>query len=138
SNQGGSEGYANLVNATAYLPGLPLLSLIHVQQVTATADCENGEQPTAHANILGDLIVLGKKVTLSAAGTATVKVAGIGQVSLALSQSETSSTSGAATALHLQVSVNPLKLGVTKVDGDVYLPSASSRTTSGALPPLAR
>lgn len=62
-----AEGYANLAHAKVHVPGLPLLSLIEVQQVTSKAVCAVGEKPTAESNLLGDVTVLGKRVTVSAA-----------------------------------------------------------------------
>jgi LPXTG-motif cell wall-anchored protein len=120
-----SEGYANLVNAKVHLPGLPLLSLIEVEQVTSKAVCAAGGQPTADSSVLGSVLVLGQKVTLGASGATTVKVPGVGEVRLDLSKTSTTSTSAAATALDLQVEVDPLKLNVAKVSGRVTLVEAT-------------
>lgn len=100
----GTEGYANLVKAKVHLPGLPLLSLIEVQQVTAKAVCEAGKRPRAESNVLGSVLVLGKRVTLTAGGTTDVKVPGVGEVRLDLSKKSVLSKSAAATALDLKVS----------------------------------
>ncbi|MEU9120782.1 SCO1860 family LAETG-anchored protein [Streptomyces sp. NPDC048506] len=127
----GTEGYANLVHAKVHLPGLPLLSLIEVQQVTAKAVCEAGKRPRAEANVLGSVLVLGKKVTLTAGGTTDVKVPGVGEVRLDLSKKSTTSTGAAATALDLNVSVNPLKLNVADVQGRVTLARASCTAPHG-------
>ncbi|MEV5128381.1 SCO1860 family LAETG-anchored protein [Streptomyces decoyicus] len=121
----GTEGYANLVKAKVHLPGLPLLSLIEVQQVTAKAVCEAGKRPRAESNVLGSVLVLGKRVTLTAGGTTDVKVPGVGEVRLDLSKKNVLSKSAAATALDLKVSLNPLKLNVAEVNGRVTLARAA-------------
>ncbi|MEU9337560.1 SCO1860 family LAETG-anchored protein [Streptomyces sp. NPDC048290] len=122
---GTAEGSTRLAHAKLHLPGLPLLSLIEVEQVTAKATCVAGEKPVAESNVLGSVTVLGKKVTLSAGGTTEVTVPGVGDVRLDLSQRETTSKTAAATALELSVSVNPLKLNVAEVNGVVTLAKAT-------------
>jgi LPXTG-motif cell wall-anchored protein len=119
-----SEGYVNLAHATVHVPGLPLLPLIEIQQVTSRATCEAGRKPVAVSNLLGDVTVLGKRVTLSTAGPTTVHVPDVGDVTLELSRTRTSSRTAAATALALDVSVNPLKLNVADVRGSVQLATA--------------
>ena len=113
------------MNAELHLPGLPLLSLIKVGQVTSTATCEAGKTPVASSNLLGSVTVLGKKVTVTPGGTTEVKVPGVGDVRLDLSKSETTSRTAAATALELKVSVNPLKLNVAEVEGTLTLAKAT-------------
>nr|WSX25083.1 LPXTG cell wall anchor domain-containing protein [Streptomyces tubercidicus] len=129
-----AEGYANLVRAKVRLPGLPLLSVIEVQQVTAKATCEAGARPRAEANVLGTVRVLGKKVTLSTGGTTKVKVPGTGEVRLDLSKKSVTSKGAAATALDLHVSLNPLKLNVADVQGRVTLAKAGCTTPRGKAP----
>ncbi|GAA4601764.1 SCO1860 family LAETG-anchored protein [Streptomyces violaceoruber] len=129
---GKSEGSTTLARARLHVPGLPLLSVIEVQEVTSTATCEAGKQPVADANLLGPVTVLGKKVTLTTGGTTDVKVPGVGEVRLDLSKEETTSRTAAATALELKVSVNPGDLNVAEVDGTVTL--ASSTCVSPAAP----
>ncbi|MFJ7061686.1 SCO1860 family LAETG-anchored protein [Streptomyces griseobrunneus] len=123
-----AEGYTNLAKARVHVPGLPLLSLIEVEKVTSKALCEVGKQPVAESNVLGHVKVLGKKVTLSAGGPTRVAVPGVGEVSLDLSSTETTSRTAAATALRLKVSVNPLDLNVAEVEGDVTLAEATCET----------
>ncbi|MEU0373769.1 SCO1860 family LAETG-anchored protein [Streptomyces sp. NPDC006283] len=125
---GTAEAHSNLVNAKVHVPGLRLLSLIEVEQVTSKAVCEAGEQPVAESNVLGKVRVLGKKVTLSAGGPTRVEVPGVGEVSLELSKTHTTSRTAAATALQLKVAVNPLKLNVAEVDGEVTLVEATCET----------
>ncbi|XKK59938.1 LPXTG cell wall anchor domain-containing protein [Streptomyces sp. ARC32] len=120
-----SEGTTTLARARLHVPGLPLLSVIEVQEVTSTATCEAGKKPVADANLLGPVTVLGKKVTLTTGGTTDVKVPGVGEVRLDLSKEETTSRTAAATALELKVSVNPLDLNVAEVDGTVTLAQAT-------------
>ncbi|MCM2391521.1 SCO1860 family LAETG-anchored protein [Streptomyces albipurpureus] len=120
-----TEGYANLVRAKVNLPGLPLLSLIEVEQVTSRAVCKAGERPTAESNLLGHVRVLGKKVTLTTGGQTKVTVPGVGEVTLDLSRTHTTSRTAAATALALQVAVNPLNLNVAEVNGSVTLVEAT-------------
>lgn len=127
-----AEGYSNVVKARLHLPGLPLLSLIEVQQVTSKAVCEAGRKPVAESNVLGHVKVLGKRVTLTAGGTAQVAVKGVGEVTLDLSKTSTTSRTAAAVALQLKVSVNPLHLNVADVKGEVTLAEATCETPKGA------
>ncbi|GGV51689.1 LPXTG cell wall anchor domain-containing protein [Streptomyces longisporoflavus] len=132
---GKAEGHSNIARAEVHVPGLPLLSLIKVDQVTSKAVCAAGKRPVAEANLLGGVTVLGKKVTLSAGGTTQVAVPGVGEVRLDLSKTHTTSRTAAATALELKVSVNPLKLNVAEVEGTVTLAGASCRTPEVAAEP---
>ncbi|WP_327322799.1 SCO1860 family LAETG-anchored protein [Streptomyces sp. NBC_01210] len=135
-----AEGYTNLARAVLHVPGLPLLALVEVEEVTSKAVCEAGKQPVAESNLLGPVTVLGKKVTLSTGGTTRVAVPGVGEVTLDLSKRHTSSRTAAATALELKVSVNPLKLNVAEVNGTVTLAEATceSPATSAAREPSPR
>ncbi|MFJ9614532.1 SCO1860 family LAETG-anchored protein [Streptomyces noursei] len=126
-----AEGHAHLVRAKVQLPGLPALPLAEVQQVTARAVCTAGQRPRAESQVLGDVVVLGKRVALRAGGTTEVDVPGVGDVRLDLSQKSTTSASAAATALQLRVSVNPLKLNVAEVHGQVTLAQATCTTPHG-------
>ncbi|MFH8486505.1 SCO1860 family LAETG-anchored protein [Streptomyces longisporoflavus] len=132
---GKAEGHSNIARAEVHVPGLPLLSLIKVDQVTSKAVCAAGKRPVAEANLLGGVTVLGKKVTLSAGGTTSVAVPGVGEVRLDLSKTHTTSRTAAATALELKVSVNPLKLNVAEVEGTVTLAGASCRTPAAVAEP---
>ncbi|QOV39214.1 LPXTG cell wall anchor domain-containing protein [Streptomyces ferrugineus] len=125
---GKAEGYTHLAHAKVHVPGLPLLSLIEVGQVTSKATCEAGKTPTASSNLLGDVTVLGKKVTMTAGGTTNVEVPGVGDVRLDYSRTEQTSRTAAATALELKVSVNPLKLNVAEVEGTLTLAKATCET----------
>jgi LPXTG-motif cell wall-anchored protein len=123
-----AEGYTNLANARIHVPGLAALSLIEVEKVTSKAVCETGKKPVAESNVLGQVAVLGKKVTLSAGGPTRVSVPGVGEVTLNLSRTVTTERTAAATALRLTVSVNPLKLNVAEVEGEVTLAEATCQT----------
>ncbi|MEU2619026.1 SCO1860 family LAETG-anchored protein [Streptomyces sp. NPDC007157] len=123
-----AEGSVHLAHARLHVPGLPLLSLVELDTVTSKATCETGKQPVASANVLGAVTVLGKRVTLSAGGPTDVKVPGVGEVRLDLSKRETTSTTAAASALELKVSVNPLKLNVADVEGTLTLAKATCET----------
>ncbi|MEG3631267.1 SCO1860 family LAETG-anchored protein [Streptomyces poriticola] len=124
-SDGSAEASTRLVDARVQVPGLPLLSLIEVEEVTSKAVCAAGEEPVAESDVLGAVTVLGKRVTLTAGGTTSVKVPGVGDVTLDLSERETTSRTAAATALELEVSVNPLELNVAEVAGVVTLARAT-------------
>ncbi|WP_405852935.1 PT domain-containing protein [Streptomyces sp. NBC_00090] len=129
-----AEGYVNLVKAQVHVPGIPALSLVEVQKVTSKALCEVGKKPVAESNVLGHVIVFGKKTTLSAGGRTQVSVPGVGKVTLDLSRTSTTSRTAAATALELKVEVDPLKLGVAEVNGTVTLAEATCETPKGPAP----
>ncbi|MCX4968581.1 hypothetical protein OHA98_28255 [Streptomyces sp. NBC_00654] len=129
-----AQGYTNLAKAAVHLPGLPLLPLIEVEKVTSKAVCEVGRKPVAESNVLGHVSVLGTKVTLTAGGTTRVEVPGVGEVTLDLSKTSTTSRTAAAAALQLRVSVNPLKLNVADVQGDVTLAEATCETPKATDP----
>ncbi|MEV5982397.1 SCO1860 family LAETG-anchored protein [Streptomyces sp. NPDC052114] len=123
-----AEGYSNIARARMHVPGLPLLSLVEVEQVTSKAVCTAGKRPVAESNLLGGVTVLGKKVTLTAGQATRVSVPGVGEVRLDLSKTHTTSRTAAAAALELKVSVNPLKLNVAEVEGTVTLAGAGCET----------
>nr|WP_202510178.1 SCO1860 family LAETG-anchored protein [Streptomyces sp. SID5643] len=133
-----AEGATTLAKARIHVPGLPLLSLIEVEQVTARATCEVGRKPFATTGLPGSVTVLGKRVALTAGGPTDVSVPGVGEVRLHLSSTRTTARTAAATALELKVSVNPAKLNVAEVDGTVTLAEATCKTpqpASAAQPP---
>ncbi|MFE4175945.1 SCO1860 family LAETG-anchored protein [Streptomyces sp. NPDC056909] len=120
-----AEGRSRLAHAKVHVPGLPLLSLIEIQEVTSKAVCAAGERPVAESNLLGPVTVLGKRITLSTGGTTRVEVPGVGEVTLELSKTHTTSRTAAAAALELRVSLNPLKLNVAEVEGSLTLAGAT-------------
>lgn len=131
-NKHRAEGYSNVVKARLHLPGLPLLSLVEVEQVTSKAVCEVGHKPVAESNVLGHVKVLGKRVTLTAGGTTQIAVKGVGSVTLDLSKTSTTSRTAAAVALQLKVAVNPGELNVADVKGEVTLAEATCETPKAA------
>ncbi|MER5730841.1 SCO1860 family LAETG-anchored protein [Streptomyces sp. NPDC002138] len=133
----GARAEANLVHAEVHVPGLPLLSLIEVEKVTSKAVCEPGRAPVATSNVLGTVTALGKKITLSAGGPTRVVVPGVGEVSLELSGTQTTSTTAAAAALRLKVSVNPGHLNVAQVTGELVLAEAHCERAGGIAPSVA-
>ncbi|MFJ8646884.1 SCO1860 family LAETG-anchored protein [Streptomyces sp. NPDC093546] len=120
-----AEASTRLARVRLHVPGLPLLSLVEADQVTARAVCEAGKRPVAEANLLGKVTVLGKRVTLTPGGPTRVQAPGIGEVTLHLSKSDTTTRTAAATALSLKVTVNPLSLNVADVNGTLTLAEAS-------------
>ncbi|MGW6746646.1 SCO1860 family LAETG-anchored protein [Streptomyces sp. NPDC055025] len=120
-----AEGRSRLAHAKVHVPGLPLLSLIEIEEVTSKAVCAAGERPVAESHLLGAVTVLGKRITLSAGGTTRVEVPGVGEVTLELSKTHTTSRTAAAAALELRVSLNPLKLNVAEVEGSLTLAGAT-------------
>ncbi|HLL36288.1 MAG TPA: SCO1860 family LAETG-anchored protein [Streptomyces sp.] len=137
-SSGRTEGTTHLVRARVHVPGLPVLPVVEVEEVTATATCAAGRKPAAESQVLGSLTALGKQLPMADGGT--VEVPNVGRVRLALSHKETTSTTAAATSVQLHVSVDPLNLGVKKVEGTVTLAQAtcrSPRPTSGSAVPAA-
>lgn len=132
-----AEGKTTLAHARLHVPGLPLLSLIEIEQVTSTATCEVGRKPVATTDLPGSVTVLGRRVNLTAGGPTDVTVPGVGEVRLDLSNTRTTARSAAATALELKVSVNPLKLNVAEVDGTLTLAEATCKTPGPATTPSA-
>ncbi|CUW27612.1 SCO1860 family LAETG-anchored protein [Streptomyces reticuli] len=131
-----AEGSVRVAHARLHLPGLPLLSLVEAETITARATCAVGTAPTASADVPGTVTVLGKRVTLTAGGRTEVEVPGVGEVRLDLSQRRTTTRTAAATALELTVSVNPLKLNVAEVEGTVTLAEATCE--SPMVPPTGK
>ncbi|GAA2646802.1 SCO1860 family LAETG-anchored protein [Streptomyces vastus] len=130
--KGRAEGTSHLVRARVHLPGLPVLSLIEVEELTATATCVAGQEPSANSEVLGPITALGQPVSLAPDRTSTIEAPGLGTVRLSLSRKEVTSSTAAATSLQLQVSVDPLKLGVEKVEGTVTLAQATCRSPHSA------
>jgi LPXTG-motif cell wall-anchored protein len=128
SNAKQSMGHATLAHATVHLPGLPLVNLVKVHAVSSTATCPVGGQPTANVDMVGDVLILGKKIKVAAGGTTTVNAPGVGKVTVALAKKATTSDTAAATALQLDVTVKPASLNVATVTGHVTLVQATCST----------
>ncbi|WP_326599695.1 SCO1860 family LAETG-anchored protein [Streptomyces sp. NBC_01803] len=131
SDEAGSRAEVTLAEAKVHVPGLPLTSVIELEAVTASAICATGEAPVAEADFGAEALVLGQHVDLTVEGTTEVTVPGVGQVTLALSKTETTDTTAAATALDLMVSINPANLNVATVDGHITLAEAECTTAAG-------
>ncbi|MFP8944920.1 SCO1860 family LAETG-anchored protein [Streptomyces fenghuangensis] len=128
--KGKAEGHSNLAEAEVYVPGL-LRPLVRTGLVTSRAVCEAGARPTAESEIPGTVTVLGKKVAVKADGTTSVRVGGVGTVELKLAETVTTTRTAAATALRLDVAVDPANLGVAEVEGRVTLVEAACETPGG-------
>ncbi|CAL9564459.1 hypothetical protein SUDANB171_04688 [Streptomyces sp. enrichment culture] len=131
----GTEAEVSLAEAKIHVPGLPLLSVVELEAVTARAVCATGAAPVAEANLGASVTVLGKEITLTTGGSTTVDVPGVGSVQLDLSRTETTTDTAAASALDLQISVNPLKLNVAEVEGRITLAEVGCTTPDGTRDP---
>ncbi len=127
-----AEASTTLADARLHVPGLPLLSVVELEAVGSKAVCEAGETPHASVTLPAAVTVLGKRVSLSAGGPTNVEVPGVGSVRLDLSTTETTSSTAAATALKLEVSVNPAKLNVAEVEGHLTLAKSQCETPAQA------
>ncbi|MEU2425792.1 SCO1860 family LAETG-anchored protein [Streptomyces sp. NPDC007851] len=132
---GRAEASVHLTHARLHVPGLPLLSLVELDAVTSTATCEAGKRPEAATHVPGAVTVLGRRVTLSAAGPTDVRVPGVGEVRLDLAKAATTAGRAAATALVLKVAVDPLKLNVAQVEGTLTLAKVTCETPPGPADP---
>jgi LPXTG-motif cell wall-anchored protein len=130
-DKNGARAAADLVTADVRVPGLLLRDLLTVHEVKASADCPAHGRPSAEVNVLGDVSVLGTKVSLSAVGPTHVEVPGVGVVDVQFSKKSVTSRSAAATALAVTVTVNPAELNVVKVSGTVELASVSCTSGGG-------
>ncbi|WP_411761463.1 SCO1860 family LAETG-anchored protein [Streptomyces tunisiensis] len=127
-----AEASTTLADARLQVPGLPLLSLVELEAVGSKAVCESGRTPHASVTLPAAVTVLGKRVSLSAGGPTHVDVPGVGSVRLDLSTTGTTSSTAAATALKLEVSVNPAKLNVAEVEGRLMLAESRCETPAAA------
>jgi hypothetical protein len=127
-----TAAHVTLAHARLHLPGLPFVPLLDVEQVTSSVECPVGGKPTAKANVLGTVTVLGKRTRLTAGGPTLVEVPEVGKVSLELSGTQVTDDTAAASALKLSVHVDPLHLGVAEVDGTVTVAGVSCRTPQPA------
>ncbi|MFJ4058127.1 SCO1860 family LAETG-anchored protein [Streptomyces albogriseolus] len=127
-----AEASTTLADVRLHLPGLPLLSVVELDAVGSKAVCEAGETPHASVTLPAAVTVLGKRISLSAGGPTNVEVPGVGSVRLDLSTTGTTSSTAAATALTLEVSVNPAKLNVAEVEGRLTLATSQCETPAAA------
>ncbi|MEV5275175.1 SCO1860 family LAETG-anchored protein [Streptomyces werraensis] len=127
-----AEASTTLADARLHVPGLPLLSLVEIEAVGSRAVCEAGTTPHASVTLPAAVTVLGKRISLSAGGPTHVDVPGVGSVRLDLSTTATTSSTAAATALKLEVSVDPAKLNVAEVEGHLTLAESRCETPAPA------
>ena len=130
AEKGRAEGYSNLAKAKVHVPGL-LRPLAEVEAVTSRAVCEAGAEPVAESKFVGTVKVLGQVVEVKAGGTAEVEAEGVGTVRLRMAETVIDSGTAAATALALDVAVDPGKRGVAEVRGRVTLVEAACEAPGG-------
>ncbi|MBV6699660.1 LPXTG cell wall anchor domain-containing protein [Kitasatospora aureofaciens] len=130
SDAKGTAASVQLVNADVHAPGLPATALLGLEAMSAEATCPVDGQPSADVVAPARLTVLGKPVTVGLYGPAKVDVPLVGSVSVEFSKRTTTSTTAAASALEVQVAVNPLNLNVAKVTGTITVASVSCEKPS--------
>ncbi|WP_030394904.1 SCO1860 family LAETG-anchored protein [Kitasatospora purpeofusca] len=130
----GATASVTLADADVHAPGLPGTTLLGLEALTATATCPVDGQPTADVVAPAKLTVLGKSVTVSLYGPTKVDVPLVGSVSVEFSKKTTTSTTAAASALEVQVAVDPLNLNVAKVTGTIRIASVSCEKPVPATP----
>ncbi|MFJ8434293.1 SCO1860 family LAETG-anchored protein [Kitasatospora sp. NPDC094019] len=133
----GAAASVTLADAEVHAPGLPGTTLLGLEALTATATCPVDGQPTADVVAPAKLTVLGKSVTVNLYGPTKVDVPLVGSVSVEFSRKSTTSTTAAASALEVQVAVDPLNLNVAKVTGTITVASVSCEKPVPAAPTAA-
>ncbi len=126
-----------LVGAAVHAPGLPLTTLIGLEAMSAEVTCPANGQPTAKVTAPAKLTVLGQSVTVGLNSPTHVDVPAIGSVDVEFSKKTVTSSTAAASALEVQVAVNPLNLNVAKVNGKVTVASVSCEKPVPAAVPAA-
>jgi|GEM_PF-1863915 len=120
----GARASVTLTRAEIGVPGLAGGLLLSADAIRAQADCPLDGRPSASAELLGVVTVLGRHVDVSADGPSEVTVPGLGTVALTLTRHTATSDRAAATALEIAVDVNPGKLNVAEVHGSVTVAQA--------------
>ncbi|MFB7473771.1 SCO1860 family LAETG-anchored protein [Kitasatospora sp. NPDC056184] len=133
----GATASVTLADADVHAPGLPATTLLGLEALSATATCPVDGQPTADVVAPAKLTVLGKPVTVGLYGPTTVDVPLVGSVSVEFSKKTTTSTTAAASALEVQVALDPLNLNVAKVTGTITVASVSCEKPVPAAPTAA-
>ncbi|MFE0461378.1 SCO1860 family LAETG-anchored protein [Kitasatospora sp. NPDC058965] len=128
----GAKASVALANADVHAPGLPLTTLLGLEALSAEADCPVDGPPTAEVTAPARLTVLGHSVAADLYGPTHLAVPGIGTVDVEFSRRTTTSSTAAASALVVQVAINPLNLNVAKVEGTVTVASVSCSKPTGA------
>ncbi|MCG6496726.1 hypothetical protein [Kitasatospora sp. A2-31] len=131
----GASASVKLVNADVHAPGLPATTLLGLESLSASATCPVDGQPAADVVAPARVSVLGKPVTLGLYGPTRVDVPLVGGVSIEFSKRTTTSTTAAASALEVQIEVNPLDLNVAKVTGKITVASVSCEKPTGPASP---
>jgi hypothetical protein len=146
ADEHGTAASVRLVGADVHAPGLPLTTLLGLEALSAEVTCPVDGPPTAKVTAPAKVTVLGRPVTLGLNGPTHVNVPGIGSVDVQFSKRTTTSTTAAASALEVQVDINPLRLNVAKVTGRITVASvgcekpvpvdaaSSTPTTEGPAP----
>ncbi|WP_051653477.1 LPXTG cell wall anchor domain-containing protein [Kitasatospora cheerisanensis] len=105
--------------------------------MSAEVTCPANGQPTAKVTAPAKLTVLGQSVTVGLNSPTHVDVPAIGSVDVEFSKKTVTSSTAAASALEVQVAVNPLNLNVAKVNGKVTVASVSCEKPVPAAVPAA-
>ncbi|MFJ8439196.1 SCO1860 family LAETG-anchored protein [Kitasatospora griseola] len=126
-----------LVGADVHAPGLPLTTLLGLDAMSAEVSCPVDGRPTAKVTAPAKLTVLGKSVTVGLNSPTHVDVPAIGSVDVEFSKKTVTTSTAAASALEVQVSINPLNLNVAKVDGKVTVAAVSCEKPVAAVVPAA-
>ncbi|MFI9329953.1 SCO1860 family LAETG-anchored protein [Kitasatospora sp. NPDC052868] len=137
SDAKGTAASVRLVNADVHAPGLPATTLLGLEALSSEVTCPVDGPPTADVVAPARLTVLGKPVTLGLYGPTKVDVPLIGSVSVEFSKKSTTSATAAASALEVQVEVNPLNLNVAKVSGRITVASVSCEKPTAPATPTA-
>ncbi|WP_329490064.1 LPXTG cell wall anchor domain-containing protein [Kitasatospora sp. NBC_01246] len=135
SDAKGTAASVKLVNADVHAPGLPATTLLGLEALSSSVTCPVDGPPTADVTAPAKLTVLGKPVTLSLYGPTDVDVPLVGRVSVEFSKRATTSTTAAASALEVQIEVNPLNLNVAKVTGKITVASVSCEKPTAPVTP---
>ncbi|GLW69406.1 LPXTG cell wall anchor domain-containing protein [Kitasatospora phosalacinea] len=126
-----------LVDADVHVPGLPLTTLLGLEAMSAQASCPVDGQPTADVTAPAKLTVLGRSVTVGLNSPTHVDVPAIGSVDVEFAKKTVTSSTAAASALEVRITLNPLNLNVAKVDGTVRVASVSCEKPVAAVVPAA-
>ncbi|MGW4383412.1 SCO1860 family LAETG-anchored protein [Kitasatospora sp. NPDC004531] len=126
-----------LVGADVHVPGLPLTTLLGLDAMSAEVSCPADGQPTAKVTAPAKLTVLGKSLTVGIGSPTRVDVPNVGTVEVEFSKKAVTSSTAAASALEVQVSINPLNLNVAKVAGKITVASVSCQKPVPAVAPAA-
>ncbi|MDH6578442.1 SCO1860 family LAETG-anchored protein [Kitasatospora sp. MAP5-34] len=121
----GAAASVSLVGADVHAPGLPLTALLRLEALSAEVTCPVDGPPTAKVTSPARMTVLGRSVALGLNGPTHVEVPAIGSVDIEFSRHTTTSSTAAASALEVQVALNPLNLNVAKVTGRITVASVT-------------